>query len=436
MHESILFKYIIQIIVLLFVAVVSKIFFRKINFPYTIGLVMAGIFIQYIYRKIYSFEDIGLSISHDLIMYVLLPILIFEAAINIDFKLLLKNLSPILVLAGPGLILSTIIVGVFLGHLTPLGLHAALLFGALISATDPVAVVQIFNSIGAPNRLKILVDGESLFNDATAIVTFQIIFTIIASGTALSWAVIGKGAVEFVVVFLGGILVGVLVAYPLLKLSFLLDDDPILYVAGSIVVAYVSFILADHFLKVSGVMAAVGAGIVGSWYSSHYFTPRVRESLEGFWTFAAFLANSFLFLFVGNFSEYLLADLEKYRGLAFYIFLAIVAVIISRLAVIYGICPLFGLRKKEEKIGLPHRHVMFWGGLRGGVALALSFSLPPDFEHKYLIIGLTLGVVLFTLFVQGTTIKKLMDFLGIEEEMNSKKDLPTTEKKIQNNGGS
>ena len=197
--------------------------------------------------------------------------------------MLFKNIVPILNLAIPGLILSTVIVGFIINKFTPLQFGAAFLFGALISATDPVAVVALFKEIGAPKRLNILVDGESLFNDATAIVLFNIIVACIVSQTAMNVHNILHGIYEFCVVFFGGIITGVVIGYIIINVIKYAKKDPLIHIALSTVLAYVSFIIAEYYLEVSGVMSVLAAGIMLSWHGSSHFDKNIKNQLEHFW---------------------------------------------------------------------------------------------------------------------------------------------------------
>ena len=409
---------VIGALILVFTALISHCLFKKLHFPYTIGLVASGIIVKLVFN---SFEALGnppFDISHDLILYVLLPVLIFETSINIDAKLLLKNIKPILILAAPGLILATFITGFMMGYLTPLTMGGAFLFGALISATDPVAVTAMFKILGAPERLNILVEGESLLNDATAIVMYQSVLAVVVSGMALNLQTFAKEGVSFIVIFVGGFVVGAVFSYIFLRLGKYLEHSPILFAALSMFVAYGSYITADHFFKLSGVMASLGAGIVASLYARPLLDKKTSDFLTRFWEFKAFMANSFVFLIVGVFGMDLLKVIDNHWNLLKYIMFAIIAITVARLILIYVVLPLT-TGKKEEKIEHPYRHVLFWGGLRGAVALALSLSLPDKLPNKPLIICITIGVVLFTLFIQGTTIKRLLDYMGI-----SKKEVP------------
>jgi CPA1 family monovalent cation:H+ antiporter len=348
-------------------------------------------------------------------MFALLPSLIFSAAINIDSKLLLKNLNPTFLLAGPGLVVATLITGAIMYYFTPLDLAGSLLFGALISATDPVAVISLFEIVGAPKRLRILVDGESLFNDATAIVMYTLMHKVVLAGSAFTIFTLGYTAYDFVVIFFGGLLVGGATGYIMAQILLFIKDDPMVEIALSAIVAYTAFIFAERVLQVSGVMACLGAGMVISHYSSSRFTEKTKAYLKNFWQFISFIANSYIFILLGFTEKFYLfgTQLTDFSVLKCIIW-GIIAIQLSRVVVVFGICPLIGLRDKSKKIEMKYQVLMFWGGLRGAVPLALVFSLPPNLPHRLLIIQITLGVVIFTLLVQGITISKLLSFFKLD----------------------
>ena len=407
--------HILALFLLFFIAVISAIFLRRINVPYTIGLVVIGLILAYAVKDIGALNFVAdIRLTHDVIVFVLLPTLIFDAATNIDAKLLLKNLVPILSLAVPGLVISTLIVGVAVHYFTPLHLGTAILFGALISATDPVAVVALFQKLGAPERLTILVDGESLFNDATAIVLFNIIVAMIITRTSFSLNSVSNAVIEFSTVFFGGLIVGAVIGYIIINIIKISKNDPLVQLALSTILAYSSFIIAEYYLDVSGVMAVLAAGIMLSWHGSGRFTLETKEYLKHFWEYAAFVCNSFIFLLLGVAELHLFTLIGHSNYLLLYIAIAIVAVTIARLIVVFWVP--YILSSKSEKIGNKYKTVIFWGGLRGAVPLALALSLSRHFEDEQLIIELTLGVVLFTLLVQGSTIKLLIKYLKLQIE--------------------
>ena len=401
------------ILFLLVIATISAIVLKKLKMPYTIGLVPVGIAVAYLLNSMPRLAEFrNLQLGQELIMYVLLPALIFDASVNIDAKLLRRNLYPTLMLAAPGLVIATIVTGLAMYFLTPLGMGASMIFGALISATDPVAVISLFEMVGAPRRLRILVDGESLFNDATAIAMFNLVLKMVVAGTALSWSAIGAGVVDFCSTFFVGILVGAVFGFVMAQLMAAAGDDPHIQVALSIVLAYGTFLFADRVLHVSGVMAVLGAGVVTSYFGTTRFSERVHGYLHDFWAFMSFLANSAIFLLLGFTEENILFDFSGGATLRMVI-VAILAILVARAIVVYGLCPFLG--RGEKKISLGYQTVMFWGGLRGAVPLALVFSLPADMPERQAIMQITLAVVLFTLLVEGLTTRRMMAFFRLDE---------------------
>lgn len=404
------------IVMLLFSASISAILLKKIKFPYTIGLVLVGILLSYICDKS-GLDTSNIKLTPDLILYILLPTLIFEASVNIDTRSLMKNLVPSMILAAPGLVIATVITGAAVYFLTPLDLGGAMLFGALISATDPVAVIGLFKELGAPKRLTMLVDAESLFNDATAIVMFNIVrkiaWGVAGTSAAISMSTCAIGAKDFVVVFLAGLLIGALIGFIMTFIIAKGGNEPLIQVALTTIVAYTAFIVSDK-LGYSGVMSAVGAGLVISYYSKTHLSKEVKQYLGQFWEFSSFLANSFIFLLLGFTENLLLLETAESKSWFIYIIWAIVAVLVARAVVVFALCPLIGALRKSDRIEWRYQLIMFWGGLRGAVPMALVLSLPHDFENRQLLVALTLGIVLFTLLIQGTTVKLLIRKLGLD----------------------
>jgi CPA1 family monovalent cation:H+ antiporter len=290
-----------------------------------------------------------------------------------------------------------------------------LLFGALISATDPVAVIALFKELGVPKRLSTLVDGESLFNDATAIVMFHILLGIIGAGTAFSTSVAINGIGQFLLVFFGGLLVGAILAAAVLWIISRGHKDHMVQAVLTSVLAYLAFIFAEHFFHVSGVMAVVAAGILSSWVGKKVFDDSMRKYLTEFWEQLAFIANSMIFLLMGLTEYHLFADLRRYHDTIGYILIGFLLTIVARLVVVYGLTPLSNRLAPHARMERSDKAVIFWGGLRGAIPLALALGLPADFEHRVMIIDLTLGVVLMSLLIQGTSISWLLRRLGVIE---------------------
>lgn len=415
MQEGTLVLPVTCIIGFLFIAAISTMVLRRIHFPYTIGLVVVGIGVGIAAAQFDFLKPIqNMQLTPDIILYVLLPTIVFDTAVNIDSRLLLKTLSPVMILAAPGLIISTLLIGTLASIFTPLTISSALLFGALISATDPIAVVALFKELGTSKRLTMLVDGESLFNDATAIVAFQIIKSIVAAGSFGAF-VIFSGTLKFITVFSGGIIVGIVVGWLIVFILRFSKNDPLIEIALSTVAAYAAFIIANFYLNVSGVMSVVGAGMAINWFGAAQFSERMKKYLHEFWAYAAFIANSFVFLLLGLTENYMLTDLQKHQEFILPIIIAIIIVLIARAVVIYGLVPFVNMRHGSKLIDIKQQTIIFWGGLRGAVPLALALSLPQGFEHRKMIVEITLGVVLFTLLVQGTTMSHLIRKLKLKD---------------------
>jgi monovalent cation:H+ antiporter, CPA1 family len=381
---------------------------RRLKLPFTVVLVLVGIGLSAVSarypRALPALHH--LEISSSLIFYVFLPTLIFEAAFNLDIRQLRENLGSVLVLAIPGLLLSTTVIGFIVWLATSIPLTAALLLGAILSATDPVAVVAVFKRLGAPERLRVLVEGESLFNDATSIVLARILLGVVLAGS-VSGGVVAKGAVSFVVVFVGGLVVGwalgLLTGYALGKV-----EDHFIEITLTTVLAYASYLFAEQVLHVSGVMATIAAGItIGGW-GRMKVSHAVRDYLEHFWEYIAFVANALIFLMVG-----LRVDLLALWGTLGLLLWVVVAMLVSRAAVIYGLMPLVERLPRTDPINRAYQAVIFWGGLRGAIALAVVLSLPP-FPYRETFLALVMGAVLFTLVVKGLSIEPLVRRLGLD----------------------
>ncbi|MBT5725177.1 MAG: cyclic nucleotide-binding domain-containing protein [Gammaproteobacteria bacterium] len=397
------------IVLLLLIAAVTTMFSKKVDkLPLTVLLVFVGIAISH-----FGHDTPGLSLlsqfqlTPELVLFVFIPTLIFESAFNLNARQLSNNLWPILTLAIPGLLISTCIIGFIFSVFTEFDLMVGLLLGAILSATDPVAVIAIFKQLGVPERLTILVEGESLFNDATSLVLATILIGLLTAGE-FSSDVLVSGTGEFLLVFAGGVIVGWVLALITGNMLGRIESDPGIEITLTTILAYFSFIIAEHVFHVSGIMAVVAAGMtIGSWGKSK-ISPSTSAFMEHFWEYLAFVANALIFLMVG-----LQIDLVVLWESVDLIALVVVSMLISRAIVIYSVVPLIGRMPGAEPIGMPFQSVMYWGGLRGAIALAIVLALPP-FYYKDTLISLVMGAVLFTLVVQGLSIEKLVKFLGLD----------------------
>ncbi len=394
---------------LLLFAALTKGMADRFRLPFTVTLVLVGIALK-------ELGEVGPAIFHlfanvsvepEVILFVLLPTLIFESAYNMDSRLLWRNLAPVLTLAGPGLIVSTGIIGLIVWAATPFDLAASLLLGAILSATDPVAVISLFKQMGAPKRLAILVEGESLFNDATALVAAKILIGVVLAGF-FTWDAAMSGVGEFFKVFFGGIIVGWLLALATGWMLGRIYTEPHVEISLTTILAYLSFFIAEHMLHVSGVMAVVSAGSVMGGWGRTKISPTVANYMNDFWEYMAFVANVLIFLLVG-----LSVDLPALWHSLPWLPWVVLAMLVSRAVLVYGMTPLVGRLPGSQPLGRPYQTVMFWGGLRGAIALAIVLSLP-EFEHSELFMPLTTGAALFTLLVQGLTIEKLMRYLRLD----------------------
>jgi CPA1 family monovalent cation:H+ antiporter len=393
------------VIALLFIASLVAIAVQRLRMPYTVGLVLVGLGLAFtrfeFFPEFSEAINVGSLMVPNLILTILVPPLIFEAAFHIQFSELRQNLRGILAFAIPGVLLTMLMVGGFVSWGTSLPFETALVFGALIAATDPVAVVALFRTMGVPNQLLIMLEGESLFNDGTAIVVFNLMLAIALGDVSFSAQYF---LVDFLRVAGGGIIVGLLIS-SLISVVIRYINNHLIEVTMTMVSAYASYLVAEEF-HVSGVLAVVIAGLVIGNIGERGMTPTTRISLFNVWEFASYMANSFAFLLIG-----LVIDLQELLSSWQAILIAIAAVLGARAVVIYSIS------HRISNISLKMQHVLYWGGLRGAISLALALSLPIALgsETQLLLQDMTFGVVLFTLLIQGTTMRTVVNRLGLSE---------------------
>lgn len=388
--------YLDTLLALLLVASATAVVIKWIRVPYAVALVIAGLVIGL--SKILP----PVSMTPDMVLLIFLPALLFEASWNMDIKSLRRDWLSISVLATVGVVVCMLGVAAILHFVGNMNTQTALLFGAMVSATDPVSVIALFRQMGIDKRLTMILEGESLFNDGTAVVLFKIVLALVLTGGQFSMA---HTAGTFLLVVLGGALLGALLGYAASRITSAFDDH-LLEITLTMVTAYGAYLLAEQ-LKVSAVIAVVAAGIVvGNYGSRTGMSASTRLAVNSFWEYAAFLCNSLLFLLIGLQVQWPL--LLKHARI---IGLAVLAVFVARLLVVYGICPF--VSSKRLPIPDKWRHLMFWGGLRGALVMALALSLPLDFPDREVVINMTFGVVLFTLLVPGLTMEPVVRLLGM-----------------------
>ena len=367
---------------------------RRLRVPYSIGLVVAG------FGLVLLPHVPQIQLTKELIFTAFLPPLIFEAAFHLEWKELKKDLPVILTFASLGVLLSATVTAFGMRYLARWEWIGAVVFGVLISATDPVAVIATFKEAGAQGRIRLLVESESLFNDCTAAVLFSI-----ALGFVAGQDITPFGAIWLLITTVVGAIVcgGIVATVALLLIGR--TNDHLVEITFTTVAAYGSFLVAEHF-RLSGVLATLTTGLViGNMGHLGVISDKGREAVESFWEYAAFFANSLVFLLIGMHVAH-----QYYRSVLLASVIAILLVMVSRAIAIYPCSLLFA--RSLMRVKLSHQHILFWGGLRGALALALALVLPPDMPRREEIITVAFAVVAFSIVVQGLTITPLLKRLG------------------------
>ena len=375
---------------LLLISALVAIIARKFKIPYTVGLVIAGSGFSF-------FSNLQqIPLSRNLIFSAFLPPLIFEAAFYIKWHKLKIDFLPTITLATVGVLLSAAITTLGMYYVLGWSLQSALLFGAMICATDPVSVIATFKDAGLTGRLRLLVEAESILNDGTAAVLFSLVVSFLG-GETLSLISVGLDLLREIG---GGVLVGAIVGILVLWISGKTEDH-LVEITFTTIAAYGSFLIAQR-LHCSGVLSTLVCGlIVGNVRTVGAFSEDGRDALHSFWEYIAFVANSLIFLLIGGqiVHEHLFLLILPILG-------AFLISTISRVIPVYFLSSLF--YKSSRAIDIKHQHVLAWGGLRGALSLALALGLPPEIEGRNLIITVTFGTVALSILSQGLTIPTLL----------------------------
>lgn len=400
---------ILALVLILALSMLAQPLARVLHLPLPSILVLTGFAVSEL--LVYLGVDTGLRADNfqAIIFYVFIPVLVFESAYNMDKQALKDNLIIILCLAIIAMLLSCVIVAAVLlygiDHETGFPWPAALLTGAILAATDPVAVVDKLKAIRAPKRVAVLLEGESLFNDATAIVLFSLFLSMaVASAeqpaSASAWSLTAL-IIDFLLIFFGGALLGL--ALGVIFACLQRKAEPLLKAMLSLVLAYGSFMLAE-LLGLSGVMATLLAALA---YSAREqpagddIEKMTAENSPFLWDALSYVANVSVFLIMG---AVITVQMFEQRWLAMLI--AIAAILLARVVSVYGVLAFFGVFK-NQRVSLPMQTIMVWGGLRGAVTLALALSLPTSLDYWWTIQSIAFGVVMFSLFVQAPSMALL-----------------------------
>jgi CPA1 family monovalent cation:H+ antiporter len=370
---------------------------RRLHLSYTVGLVIAGMGLYF------SHINIKWHLSKELIFSVFLPPLVFEAALFIHWGEFKKDLPVVGLLASVGVLLAAAVTAAGMYYALDWDWGSAVVFGVLIAATDPVSVIATFKEAKVLGRLRLLIEAESLLNDGTAAVAFVAVLAVLAGGHQDVMSITGTLFVTIV----GGVLVGGLVTAGLMLLAGR-TPDYLVEITFTTLAAYGSFFIAEQY-HLSGVLAALTAGlVVGNFRSSALITEAGRQALEPFWEYAAFVANSLIFLLIGAQEAQ-----QHFKNLWAPVVLAIILVTLGRAVAIYSLCAVF--LRSRLKVDSRQQHVLFWGGLRGALALALALALPQDLPRHDDVVTITFAVVAFSVFAQGLTITPLLRRLKLIE---------------------
>ncbi len=429
------------IVLLLLISLGVALAARWAKLPYTLGLVVVGLLIGV------SHLLSGIVLTPDVVLFIFLPALLFEGAWTLEQRELLRNWLPIALLAGPGLAISIALVGLILHLAIGLDWALAFLLGAIISTTDPIAVLALMRQMGLSSRLRLLIEGESLFNDGSAAAVTQALLAIVLSGaaSALSGTSIASStgflggspagqanvngstialliAVNLARLIGGGIGLGLVIGFVVSRLVRHVND-PLIETTITVVVSYGVYLLGET-IQVSSILAVISAGLVmGSYGRRTGMSPATQETVDGFWTFASYTANSLLFLLVGvEIGQNPVAEEVLPIGWA------VLGLFAGRAAMIYLCIPLYNIlarRLAGKKIAtylapgpIPHRWclLLLGVGLRGALSLALALALPLSVPTRTLLIFTVYGVVLVTLLGQGFGLRFLLPFLRRQEQ--------------------
>lgn len=399
----------ISFFVLLMVASAVAMLAKRLRLPYTVTLVVAGLGLGMLPPHTAWLDLDSVRLTPELLFNVFLPVLLFEAAFHLSWPKFRENLTAILLLALPGVVAAVLLCGSFAFWLEPLAnaslpLMVSLLFAAMLAATDPVSVIALFKELGVPKRLAVIMEGESLLNDAVGVVAFIVLGAMLGLGHTdeavtpmwvarfLSWEItVGIGV---------GVGIGLLVSW-----ATTLVEDHLIEIMLTTIAAFGSYLIASA-LHASPILAVVAAGMACGNVGARYgMTPTNRIAVESFWEYAVFVANGYVFLLLGK-----EIDIFRMLGHGAEILIAWACLVAARAAVVFSVEQV--LARTREKLPARWSTVFVWGGLRGSLSMVLALSLPATFAYRELLVDITFGVVLLSILLQGTTMAPLLRWAG------------------------
>lgn len=396
----------------------------RLRIPYAVALAAVGLTLGLIIRLTPDLSGAGpgadflrsleqIEISSEALLFIFLPVLLFETSVALPVRQLIDDIGPVLLMAVVAVFVCTGFIAYGLRVSSGMGWSACLLVGALLATTDPGAVVSVFRDLGAPRRLTLLVEGESLLNDAAAIALFSLLLSLLAYGGQLT---VDGVAYTFMVSFAGAAAFGWAMGRAACVVAVWLDGRATAEITLTVALAYLTYAIGEHYFHVSGVVAVVAAALtIGS-------TGRTRLSqatwgaMEHVWGQLGFWANSMIFLFTALVAPRLFIDVTWTEiGL---IGVVIVAALAARVVMVFGLLPLLSLAGLSHKVSVPYKAVMTWGGLRGAISLTLALAVTENTliapEVKRFVAVLAIGFVMSTLFINGVTLRPLIRLLGLD----------------------
>lgn len=357
---------------------------------------------------------LGLPIRSNVFLYVFLPTLLFQATLGMNLRRMIDDWVPIMVLAVVAVVVATLSVGYALSMASALPLAACLLIGAIVSTTDPSAVVSIFRSISAPRRLSRIIEGESLLNDAAAIALFGLFMGFVMLGVPNPE--LGAAVRQFPILIAGGALTGWLMARVAIWIMALFSAHELAVISVCVALPYLSYIGSEQIVGASGVIAVVAAGLTLNLAGPGRLPPQIWTNLGEVWNLLAHWAGALIFILAALLIPRLLEDV-RFSDFVL-IGVVIIAALAARAFVLFGLLPLLTVLRVSPHVERPYRTAILWGGLRGAVTLALALavteSLRVPVEVKRLVGILATGFTLFTLLVQGTTLRSVIGWLGLD----------------------